>query len=88
MIACVANKTAIFGCHFIYIYIYIYIYLYIYVHIIHINCTKHCIIDICVHFGHLFSFLIKSCFYVRSSVYFFFFFNCLLSPCLPIEAPR
>jgi len=35
----------------------LYIYLYIYVHIIHINCTKHCI-DICVHFGHLFSFSI------------------------------
>lgn len=51
MTACVANKKAVFGCHFIYIYIYIY------VHIIHINCTKHCI-DICVHFGHLFSFSI------------------------------
>lgn len=37
--------------------LYISIYIYIYVHIIHINCTKHCI-DICVHFGHLFSFLI------------------------------
>lgn len=40
------------------LYIYIYIYIYIYVHIIHINCTKHCI-DICVHFGHLFSFSIR-----------------------------
>lgn len=37
--------------------LYIYLSIYIYVHIIHINCTKHCI-DICVHFGHLFSFLI------------------------------
>lgn len=51
MTACVANKKAVFGCHFIYIYLYIYVY------IIHINCTKHCI-DICVHFGHLFSFSI------------------------------
>lgn len=70
MIACVANKKAVFGCHFIYIYIYIYVYISLY---IHINCTKHCI-DICVHFGHLFSFSITYInFIVRSSV-----FRCLV----------
>lgn len=56
----------------IFIYIYIYIYLYIYVHIIHINCTKHCI-DICVHFGHLFSFLITYGFTSVLQFTFFFF---------------